>query len=508
MAQKKNSGINSVYDQINIELGKMPPNAVEFEEAVIGACMIEKDAYLNIAEILKPEMFYKENHKKIFKAIHNIAVSSESVDLITVTQELRKQHQLDEIGGPLYLAQLTNKVGSAAHIEIHARVIQQKYIQRELIRVSSEIQKKSYDDSEDVKDLLDYAESEIFAIAEGSGSKDARHIKPIIDEALELIHEAAKRPDGLSGLPSGFTQLDKITSGWQKSDLVIIAARPAMGKTAFVLSMARNMAVEYNQAVALFSLEMSSVQLVNRLIVAETELAHDKIKNGKLERFEWEQLEIKLDRLYKAPMYIDDTPALSVFELRAKCRRLKSQGKLDIIIIDYLQLMTGPSSSGNREQEVSNISRSLKALAKELNVPIITLSQLNRSVETRSGDKRPQLSDLRESGAIEQDADMVFFIHRPEYYGLTQDAEGNDTKGLAELIIAKHRNGATGIVNLRFKPEFAQFTDYDTFSLPEDPGEIVISSKLNSIDEDKAFNAGLNEFDTPSQNTNDDEAPF
>ena len=506
MAQKKNSGIKSVYEQINIELGKMPPNAVEFEEAVLGACMIEKDAYLNIAEILKPEMFYKENHQKIFKAIHNIAVDSESVDIITVTQELRKNNTLDEIGGPVYLAQLTNKVGSAAHIEIHARIIQQKYVQRELIRISSEIQKKSYDDSEDVKDLLDFAESEIFAIAEGSGSKDSRHIRPIIDEALELIHEAAKRPDGLSGLASGFTELDKITPGWQKSDLIIIAARPAMGKTAFVLSMARNMAVEYDQAVALFSLEMSAVQLVNRLIVAESELAHDKIKNGKLEPYEWEQLDIKLEKLYNAPIFIDDTPALSVFELRAKCRRLKSQNKLDIVIIDYLQLMTGPASSGNREQEVSNISRSLKALAKELNVPIITLSQLNRSVETRSGDKRPQLSDLRESGAIEQDADMVFFIHRPEYYGLTQDADGNDTKGLAELIIAKHRNGATGIVNLKFKPEFAQFTGYDTFNLPEDPGEIRVSSRINEID-DKAMNSGINEFDIPAPPP-DDEAPF
>ncbi len=481
MALNKNTNFKSDFDRLNVELGKLPPQAVDFEEAVLGATMLEKDAFLNIADILTPEMFYKDINRKIFSAIKDLAVESESVDLMTVTQELRRRNQLEEVGGALYLAQLTNKVGSGAHIEIHARFISQKYIQRELIRISSEVQKKSYDDSEDVKDLLDFAESEIFGLAQGAGSRDSRHIRPIIDEALKQIEEAGKRTDGLSGAPSGFSKLDQITSGWQKSDLIIIAARPAMGKTAFILSMARNMAVDYNRGVAFFSLEMSSVQLVKRLIVAETELPHDRIKNGKLAEYEWEQLQIKLEKLYDSPIFIDDTPALSIFELRAKCRRLLSQHKIDIVMVDYLQLMTGPTNSGNREQEVSNISRSLKALAKELSVPIVTLSQLNRSVEQRAGDKRPQLSDLRESGAIEQDADMVFFIHRPEYYGLTQDADGNDTKGLAELIIAKHRNGETGIVPLKFKKDLAQFTDWDSFSLPEEiPGEIIVKSRLSA----------------------------
>ncbi len=494
MANKKNTSIKSVYDQLNVELGKLPPQAVDFEEAVLGAAMLEKDAFINVADILISEMFYKEINQKIFAAIRDLAVESASVDLMTVTQELRKRGELEEIGGALYLAQLTNKVGSGAHVETHARIIAQKYIQRELIRISSVLQKKAYDDSEDVKDLLDLAESEIFGLAQGSGSKDSTHIKPIINEALDLIREAGKRSDGLSGAPSGFTELDKITSGWQKSDLIIIAARPAMGKTAFILSMARNMAVDHDRGIAFFSLEMANVQLVNRLIVAESELPHEKIKNGKLEPYEWEQLETKIERLVNAPIYIDDTPALSIFELRAKCRRLMSQHKIDMIMVDYLQLMTGPSSSGNREQEVSNISRSLKALAKELMVPVITLSQLNRSVEQRAGDKRPQLSDLRESGAIEQDADMVFFIHRPEYYGLTEDADGNDTKGLAELIIAKHRNGETGIVQLKFKKEFAQFTDWDSFNLPEIPSQVIMPSKSLGGSDDDGISSAADSF--------------
>jgi len=338
------------------------------------------------------------------------------------------REQLDDVGGHFYITTLTSKVASAAHIEYHARIIAQKYIQRELIRVSSEIQTKAYDDSMDVNDLIDFSESELFKVAEGNIKKETTKINVLIQEAISQIEEASKREDGLSGVPSGYTKLDRVTSGWQKSDLVIIAARPSMGKTAFVLSMAKNIAVDHNRSVALFSLEMSSVQLVNRLIVSETELPSDKIRNGRLEPFEWEQLEYRIKKLVEAPIYIDDTPAISVFELRAKCRRLMSQQKIDIIIIDYLQLMTGGSGDGkgNREQEVSLISRSLKSIAKELNVPIIALSQLNRSVELRSGTKRPQLSDLRESGAIEQDADMVLFIHRPEKYGLQPQGQPSE----------------------------------------------------------------------------------
>ena len=493
MAKKSNT-VKSVYNKLNAEMGTLPPQAVDFEELVLGASMLEKDVYYKIADILDEKMFYKEKNGIIFSAIKQLAVNAESVDIVTVMEQLRKNNKVEEIGGPAYLAKLTKSVGSGAHAEYHARIINQKFIQRELIRISSEIQERSFEDSEDVSDLLNFAEKEIFEVAQGIDKKETKAIGIVIEEAIELIEEASKRPDGLSGLASGFTDLDKITSGWQKSDLVIIAARPAMGKTAFILSMTKNMAVNHNLGVAFFSLEMSSIQLVNRMIVSATKLDHKKIKNGRLEKWEWTQLEEKIEGLQKAPIFIDDTPALSIFELRAKIRRLKSQHKIDIVMIDYLQLMRGSDKSGNREQEVSMISRSLKAMAKEFNVPVITLSQLNRSVEMRGGDKKPQLSDLRESGAIEQDADMVMFIHRPEYYGLTQDSDGVDTRGLAELIIAKHRNGETGNVKLKFKKEYTEFSDWDSLSLDDDTS-VTFGSKMND-DADNGFD-GTNDFNTP-----------
>jgi replicative DNA helicase len=424
------------------EYGKIPPQALELEETVLGAVMLEKDALITIIDLLKPESFYKESHQKIFSSILKLSLEEKPIDILTVTEELRKAKELDTVGGAFYITSLTSRVSSAAHIEYHARIIAQKFIQRELIRISTEIQNRSYDESTDVDDLLDFSEKELFNIAEGNIKKETLRINVLIKEAINQIEEAGKREDNLSGIPSGFTKIDRITSGWQNSDLIIIAARPSMGKTAFVLSMTRNMAVEHKRPVAVFSLEMSSLQLVNRLIVSETKLPSERIRNGKLHDYEWEQLEIKIKNLVDAPIFIDDTPAISIYELRAKCRRLKMQHDVGIIIIDYLQLMTGTSDTrGNREQEVSTISRSLKAIAKELNVPIIALSQLNRAVETRGGTKRPQLSDLRESGAIEQDADMVLFIHRPEYYGFFEDEEGNSNLGIAEIIIAKHRNG-------------------------------------------------------------------
>ncbi|MBU0763980.1 MAG: replicative DNA helicase [Bacteroidetes bacterium] len=454
--------ITPIQQMVN-EYGKIPPQAVEVEEAVLGALMLEKDAVIAVLDILTPASFYNESHQKIYEAIMELSSGERPIDILTVTEELRKKEQLDLVGGPFFITQLTSRVASAAHIEYHARIVAQKFIQRELIRISSEIQQRAFDESEDVQDLLEFAEGELFGVAEGHIKKEALKINVVIQDAISQIEAAGKREDGLSGIPSGFTQIDRITSGWQNSDLVIIASRPSMGKTAFVLSMARNMAVDHNKTIAFFSLEMASVQLVNRLIISETELASEKIKNGRLEPFEWEQLEYKIKKIENARIFIDDTPAISIFELRAKCRRLKRQHDVDIIIIDYLQLMTiGGDHKGNREQEVSTISRSLKAIAKELNVPVIALSQLNRSVEMRSGDKRPQLSDLRESGAIEQDADMVIFIHRPERYGLTEDEEGNSLRGLAEIIIAKHRNGAVGDVQLRFQNEYARFTEFDT----------------------------------------------
>ena len=500
---KKSTGI----EKINMDYGRMPPQAVDLEEAVLGAIMVERDAVIAVLDILKPESFYKESHQRIYRAIVDISMKEEPIDILTVTEELKKREELDLIGGAAYISQLTGRVASAAHLEFHARIVAQKYIQRELIRISSEIQSKAFDESNDVDELLDFAEAQLFEIAEGNIKKETSRINVLIKEAIEQIEEASKREDSLSGVPSGFTKLDRMTSGWQRSDLVIIAARPSMGKTAFVLSMTRNMAVEHKQPVALFSLEMSSVQLVNRLIVSETELPSDRIRNGRLEAWEWEQLDYKIKSLVDAPIFIDDTPAISVFELRAKCRRLKNLYDVQIIIIDYLQLMSGPAEvKGNREQEVSTISRSLKGIAKELNVPIIALSQLNRSVELRSGNKRPQLSDLRESGAIEQDADLVLFIHRPEKYGIDQDEEGNSLKGLAEIIVAKHRNGAIGDVHLRFKDEFAKFTDLDEIEpiYDDDSSTMTFGSKINH---EVSKGGKSSNFDFGS-NTGFDEQPF
>lgn len=454
--------------EILLDVGRIQPQARELEEAVLGALMLEKDAYSLVSEILKPESFYDTTHQTIYRAIVNLAAKQEPIDMLTVVEQLKKEGELDAVGGAVYVAQLTEKVASAAHIEFHALIIAQKYLSRELISFSSTITNKAFDETVDVDDLMQEAESKLFEISQRNVKKDVTQINPVIKEALNLLNIAANRPEGLSGLQTGFHDLDKITSGWQNSDLIIIAARPAMGKTAFVLSMAKNMSVNFNFPVALFSLEMSNVQLVNRLIVNTCEIPGQKIKNGQLQPYEWEQLDYKIKELYDAPLFVDDTPSLSVFELRTKARRLVREHGVKIIIIDYLQLMNASGMNyGSREQEVSMISRSLKGLAKELNIPIIALSQLNRGVEGRTGPegKRPQLSDLRESGAIEQDADMVCFIHRPEYYKIYEDEKGNSMIGLAEIIVAKHRNGATGDITLRFKSEFARFQnlneDYD-----------------------------------------------
>jgi replicative DNA helicase len=505
MAERRKTQAQFSIEQINAQYGKLPPQAVEVEEAVLGALMLERDAYVTVADIIDTSSFYKEEHQKIFEAIKKLSGKEKPVDLLMVTQELKDREQLEEVGGPGYITQLTRRVASAAHIEFHARIIAQKYIQRELIRVSSEIQAKSYDDTIDVDDLIDFSESSLFQVAEGNIKKETVPIKPVLNSAILQIEKARNQKDGLSGVPSGFTGLDRITNGWQKTDLIIIAARPAMGKTAFVLSMTRNMAVDHNRPVAVFSLEMSSIQLVTRLIASETEINAQKLKTGHLEDWEWEHLNRKIANLDKAPIFIDDTPALSIFEFRAKCRRLKMQHDVQAIIVDYLQLMTaGTDSRGSREQEVSTISRSLKAIAKELDVPILALSQLNRSVESREG-KRPQLSDLRESGAIEQDADIVVFIHRPEYFGITEDESGNSLLGVAEIIIAKHRNGATGDVHLSFKKELAKFLDMET-NLGKSDG-YVVPSKMNSDDDDLGVGISSNSsFDKQNPSTND--TPF
>jgi replicative DNA helicase len=449
---------------VGLEHGKVPPNAADLEEAVLGALMLESNALNDVVEILKPESFYKMEHQKIFEAITELFGKNQPIDILTVTNWLKKEGSLDMVGGPYFVSQLTDRVASSANAEFHARIIAQKFIQRELIRVSGETYHEAFEDTTDVLDLLDKAESNLFAVAEGNLRKSYDSMSTLVKKALEEVEEAASKDGGITGVPTGLNELDKMTNGWQKSDLLIIAARPAMGKTAFVLSMTRNIAVEFKKSVAFFSLEMASVQLVNRLISSESGIPGEKLKKGNLDKNDWEHMHASLKQLGEAPIFIDDTPALSVFELRAKCRRLKAQHDIQIIIVDYLQLMTagGNQKGGNREQEISTISRSLKALAKELNVPVIALSQLSRAVETRGGTKRPMLSDLRESGAIEQDADMVMFLYRPEYYGIETSEETNlPTEGLTELIIAKHRSGATGTVPLRFIKTLAKFTNYD-----------------------------------------------
>jgi replicative DNA helicase len=489
------------------DFGKVPPQALDMEEAVLGAIMLEKEAVITILDILKPESFYKDSHKKIFKAIYDLSSREFPVDLYTVTEELRAHNELESVGGPVYLTQLTSKVVSAANVDYHARIVAQKYIQRELIRVSTEIQARSFDDSWDVTELLDFSENELFQIAEGNIKREVSPINMVIKEAIKEIEEAGKREDALVGIPSGFTKLDRLTSGWQKSELIIVAARPSMGKTALALSMARNMAIDHGKKVAIFSCEMSSIQLANRLIIAETDIPGDKIRNGRLSEEEWKQLDTRIKKLVQAPIFVDDTPAISIFELRAKCRRLMAQHKLDIVILDYLQLMSGPENAGSREQEVSNISRSLKSIAKELNVPIIALSQLNRSVEMRGGTKRPLLSDLRESGAIEQDADMVVFIHRQEKFGIVTFEDGSSTKGIAEIILAKNRNGPVDDIKLRFREEKAQFVDIDEFDIDNVPGTNVIQnitfgSKMNHDDLRNLGGGFDNEMDSH------DEPPF
>lgn len=480
--------------------GRLPPQAIELEKAVLGAILLEQNALSNVIDILKPEVFYQDAHQKIMRAIMELFAQSQPVDIITVTHVLQKHGTLADIGGAYYISQLTNKVASAANVEFHARIVLQKYLQRQLILISSEIIKDCYDEASDVFDILDKAERELFAVSETNLRRSYSTMDQLVKEAIEQIDKAAKHEGHISGVPSGFTQLDNITAGWQRSDLIVIAARPGMGKTAFVLSMAKNITVKKKVPVALFSLEMAGVQLVTRLIASESEIEADKLKRGNLQSFEWKQLNSRIADLSTAPLFIDDTPALSIFELRAKCRRLKAHHNVQLVIVDYLQLMTsGGDNRGNREQEISNISRSLKSLAKELNIPIIALSQLSRAVETRGGTKKPILSDLRESGAIEQDADMVAFIYRPEYYKIEYDENNNSTQGLAELIIAKHRNGSLDNIKLRFISKFAKFTDYNEPSFATD----------DALQPSSAFEGQRSTVTRPSKmNLDDDEVPF
>ena len=455
----------SSIDLSTMVYGKIPPQARDLEEAVLGAVMLEKSAFDTIIEILKPECFYVDAHQEIFKSFQNLAQKSTPIDMLTVVEELKTNGKLDEIGGPYYITKLTNAVVSTANIEAHSRIILQKFIQRELIRISGEIIGDAYEDSTDVFDLLDDSETKMFNITNNYLKKNYEDIGNALAKAINRIDELRTSKEDISGVPSGFSSIDRVTYGWQPTDLIVLAARPSVGKTALALNLARNAALHPLKptGVGIFSLEMSASQLVQRILSAESEIPLEKIARGKLEEYEYQQLHTKgIKKLEQAPIFIDDTAALNIFEFRAKARRLVNKHNIGLIIIDYLQLMSGVGNGGaNREQEISNISRNLKALAKELNIPIIALSQLSRAVETRKESKMPQLSDLRESGAIEQDADMVMFIYRPEYYETFANENGESTRGETHIKIAKHRNGSLENIKLRALLHIQKFEEWD-----------------------------------------------
>jgi replicative DNA helicase len=427
---KKNVGLSGRKPRAKNEdlstfvYGKVPPQAIPLEEAVLGALLIDKDALTAVLDVLQAESFYLDAHQLIYRAMLRLFERSQPIDLLTVTEELKKTAHLEAIGGPYYLVELTNKVASSANIEYHARLVAQKFIQRELIRVSNNIIRNAYEDTTDVFDLLDDAEQGLFSIAEKNMSRSYDTMSSLAAKALKQMEELKGKEDGLTGVPTGFVDLDRITSGWQPSDLIIMAARPGMGKTSLVLSLAKNASLEYQKGVAVFSLEMASIQLAQRLISMESEVPLHKMRNGQLDTAEWDRLKAAIERISDAPVYIDDTPGINIFELRAKCRRMKLQYDIQLIIIDYLQLMSGggEAGKGNREQEVSAISRALKGLAKELNVPVIALSQLSRAVEVRGGSKRPQLSDLRESGCLTGEARLQD-AHSGRFYSIKELAE-------------------------------------------------------------------------------------
>lgn len=467
IAKDRKKRLKGSPDLSTLVYGKVPPQARDLEEAILGAIMLEKSAFDTAVEYLRPECFYVDAHQRIFRAMQSLQSKSQPIDILTVVEELRRKDELDAVGGAYYVTRLTNAVTSSAHIEAHSRILVQKFIQRELIRLSGEIIGDAYEDSTDAFNLLDEAEQKLFDITNSYVKRNYSDIGGVLVKAIERIEELRHRTDDISGVPSGFTKLDKVTNGFQPTDLIIIAARPSVGKTAFALNLARNAAMHPTRPtpVGVFSLEMGNSQLVQRLLSAQSGIMMEKIARGQLADHEMQQLYATgVKALTDAPIFLDDTPALNIFELRAKCRRMVSQHKVGMVIIDYLQLMSGGGENKqmNREQEISGISRALKGLGKELNIPIIALSQLNRAVEGRKeGNKIPQLSDLRESGAIEQDADMVMFLYRPEYYELTQNEHGESNKGETLVKIAKHRNGALETIQLKALLHIQRFVDWD-----------------------------------------------
>ena len=468
-------------DTIGLEMGNKPPQALDVEEAVLGAMLIEPSCVDQAMEELTASCFYDQKHRMIFEAMTSLVLDHTSIDIITVSNRLKEKGDLETVGGPVVLAGLSEKVGSAAHMEYYVKILKQKTIQRDLITASYHILKDAYDESVSVDDLIDKAQTKVYDAIQSNVRKEVQDIGSIINEAMGDIQEQ-QSSEGLSGVPSGFVSIDRITNGWQRSDLIILAARPSVGKTAFALNLARNAAVDHHMPVAVFSLEMSSKQLVKRLMTSESGLSADKIKGSvKLEPHEWEQLEFKLRNLSKAPFYIDDTPGMQIMEFRTKAKNLVKNKGVRLIVVDYLQLMQGPPElKAMREQEVAAISRTLKATAKELNIPIIALSQLSRQAVTRAGSSgKPLLSDLRESGSIEQDADMVIFIHRPDYVGLSENLEDREK---TQIIIAKHRNGETRDIDMIFKSEQIRFMEMD-----EALDSLAARAVPSAINEDAPF---------------------
>ncbi len=453
----RNKSDNNVLEQ----QGRVPPQAIEVEEAVLGAMLIEHEAATIALQMLKAEDFYRPAHTHIYEALHDLYERDNPLDLLTVENELRDRQLLDSCGGPSYLSELTRSVSSAANIDYHAQIIAEKATKRNLILNCSEIIKDAYDSTTDPYDILDIAEQRIFDLANAKQRAQAQPIGDVLKDTLSYLEDIRGKSSGITGVPTGL-EIDKLTAGWQNGDMIIIAARPSMGKTALMLTTARNAALhpdpKLQTKVAVFSLEMSSQSLVQRLLTMEGRIDAQNARSGRLKDDEFKRLIDAAGRLFTANIFVDDTPALSILELRTKARRLKSEHDVGLIIVDYLQLMSSTGKDyGNREQEIASISRGLKSLAKELYVPVVALSQLSRAVETRGGDRRPQLSDLRESGSIEQDADVVCFLYRPEYYGIKTTPEGQSTTGLAEVIIGKQRNGPVGTKELYFVKKYARF---------------------------------------------------
>ncbi len=441
-----------------MELGKIPPHDIEAEQAVIGSMLIDKDAIMSAVEVLKPEDFYREDNKIIYEAILNLYNRAEPVDIITLKTELQTMKQLEAVGGLEYIAQLPDKVPTTANVEQYIKIIEEKSTLRTLIKTANDLISLGYDQTQEVENLLDTAERKIFDVIQGRNQKGYTSIKDILVDTFTQLEQLYNQKQHITGVPTGFADLDYITAGLHKSDLVIVAARPAMGKSAFALNLATNAAVKSNIPVAIFSLEMSKEQMTNRILCSEAMVDSNKVRTGKIEDDDWQKLAEASGNLSQAQIYIDDTPGISIMEIRAKARKLKLEKNIGMIVIDYIQLVQASSrKSGSREQEISEISRSLKILAKEINVPVIALSQLSRSVEQRP-DHRPMLSDLRESGAIEQDADIVMFLYRDDYYN-----PDSDKKNIAEIILAKHRAGSTGTVELLWLGNYTKFANLDKY---------------------------------------------